>query len=99
MDLKSVGLVSDNQQIKGKELEDFSRKMSLLTEDELGSSLEVSRSEILKVLNQAVPCVGCRRRYMFDYYLYISANTPKNCLVSKDYIINYSNMAIRLWIL
>ena len=62
MDLKSVGLVSDNQQVKGKELEEFSRKISLLTEKELSVSLSVSQSEVFKVLNQSVPCVGCRRR-------------------------------------
>lgn len=62
MDLKSVALVSDNQHVKGKELEEFVRKMNLLTESELSNALEVTRSEIFHVLNQAVPCVGCRRR-------------------------------------
>ncbi|KAI4460999.1 gametogenetin-binding protein 2 [Holotrichia oblita] len=89
MDLKSVGLVSDNQQIKGKELEDFSRKMSLLTEDELGSSLEVSRSEILKVLNQAVPCVGCRRSVERLYYQLFKYGHPTldPLVIKKDGII------------
>lgn len=62
MDLKSIGLISDNQPVKGKELEEFSRKMNILTEEELSRALEVSRSEILDVLNQNVTCVGCRRR-------------------------------------
>lgn len=89
MDLKSVGLVSDNQQIKGKELEDFVRKMSLLNEEELSHSLEVSRSEILKVLNQAVPCVGCRRSVERLYYQLFKYGHPTldPLVINKDGII------------
>lgn len=57
-----MGLVCDNQHVKGKELEEFVRKMSILTEYELRLALQVTRSDMLHVLNQAVPCVGCRRR-------------------------------------
>ncbi|XP_022901319.1 gametogenetin-binding protein 2-like [Onthophagus taurus] len=89
MDLKSVGLVSDNQQVKGKELEDFVRKMSLLNEEELSHSLEVTRSEILKVLNQAVPCVGCRRSVERLYYQLFKYGHPTldPLVVKKDGII------------
>ena len=62
MDLKSMGLVCDNQQVRGKELEDFTRKMSVLTQADLSVALQVNRNDMLHVLNQAVPCVGCRRR-------------------------------------
>lgn len=62
MDLNNVGLVCDNRQVRSKELEDFTRKMSVLTPADLNKALQVTRSDLLHVLNQAVPCVGCRRR-------------------------------------
>lgn len=64
MDLKNVALISDNQSVKGKELDDISKKMHLLTDTELSDALEIRKSEMLQVLNQAVPCVGCRRRFV-----------------------------------
>lgn len=62
MDLKSMGLVCDNQQVRGKELEEFTRKMSVLSAQDLSQVLQVTRGDLVHVLNQAVPCVGCRRR-------------------------------------
>lgn len=92
MDLKSVALISDNQPVKGKELEDFTKKMSQLTESELSDALEVNKSEILHVLNQGVPCVGCRRRYVLvKCFKFFSAIF---FLVLNVYIINYSPMNI-----
>lgn len=64
MDFKSTGLVCDNQHVKGKELDEFTRKMGILTDYGLNSALNVTRSDLLHVLNQSVPCVGCRRRYL-----------------------------------
>lgn len=61
MDLRSLGLLTDHQQLKGKEIEDFGRKMSLLTEEELNCALQVTHLDIMHVLGQSVPCVGCRR--------------------------------------
>lgn len=68
MDMKSMGLVCDNRHIKGKEVEEFIRKMSILTEIQLSVALQVTRSDMLHVLNQAVPCVGCRRSVERLYY-------------------------------
>ncbi|KAF5273798.1 hypothetical protein FQA39_LY00913 [Lamprigera yunnana] len=68
MDLKSMGLICDNRHMKGKEMDDFIRKMSILTDNELGDALQVTRSDLLRVLNQAVPCVGCRRSVERLYY-------------------------------
>lgn len=62
MDLNSKGLVIDSPQIRGRELEEFTRKFNLLTETERRQSLEIDSGSFISVLNQCVQCVGCRRR-------------------------------------
>ncbi|KAH8359698.1 hypothetical protein KR093_008396 [Drosophila rubida] len=68
MDLNSKGLVIDSPQIRGRELEEFSRKFNLLTETERKQSLEIDSSSFISVLNQCVQCVGCRRRVERLFY-------------------------------
>lgn len=67
MDLNTMGLICDNKPVRGKELDEFTRKVNLLTAVELKSALQASRVEMSRVLNEAVPCVGCRRRYFSVY--------------------------------
>ncbi|XP_017104574.2 gametogenetin-binding protein 2-like [Drosophila bipectinata] len=62
MDLNSKGLVIDSPAIRGRDLEEFSRKFKLLTEAERRQSLEIDCPSFMAVLNQCVQCVGCRRR-------------------------------------
>lgn len=62
MDLNTMGLICDNPQVKGREYEDFMRKYRILTTDELKAALDVDATDIFEVLNQSIPCVGCRRR-------------------------------------
>lgn len=62
MDVKSSGIVCDNQQLRGKDLEEFAQKWSCLSEKQLQRALQITKSELMHVLNQNVPCVGCRRR-------------------------------------
>ncbi|KAI8046376.1 hypothetical protein M5D96_002578 [Drosophila gunungcola] len=61
MDLNSKGLVIDSPMIRGRDLEEFSRKFKLLTEAERRQSLEIDSESFMMVLNQCVQCVGCRR--------------------------------------
>lgn len=64
-----MGLICDNPQVKGREYDDFMRKYKVLTTDELKVALRVDASDIFNVLNQSIPCVGCRRRYELELYL------------------------------
>lgn len=68
MDLNAKGLVFDHQNVRGKDLEEFTRKYNILSQEELKKSLEVTRSEFISVLSQSVPCVGCRRSVERLYY-------------------------------
>lgn len=62
MDISTMGLIFDSPQVKGREYDEFIRKYRTLTTDELKSALRVDASDIFNVLNQSIPCVGCRRR-------------------------------------
>jgi len=76
MDLNSKGLVFDHPLVKGKELEEFTRKYSILSADELKQSLEVDRTDFMSVLSQSVPCVGCRRSVERLYYQLMLSGHP-----------------------
>lgn len=56
-----MGLVCDNTNVRGKELDDVVEKLKILTPYELKAALKISILDIRNVLDQAVPCVGCRR--------------------------------------
>ncbi|XP_013110762.2 gametogenetin-binding protein 2-like isoform X1 [Stomoxys calcitrans] len=85
MDLNSKGLCIDSPHIRGKELEEFTRKFNLLTTDELQTSLEISSKTFVSVLNQCVQCVGCRRRVeRLFYQLTLSGHPTLDPLVLKN---------------
>uniref|UniRef100_U5EZT6 Gametogenetin-binding protein 2-like n=1 Tax=Corethrella appendiculata TaxID=1370023 RepID=U5EZT6_9DIPT len=76
MDLNSKGLVFDHPAVKGRELEEFTKKYKLLTTHELKQSLQVSSSEFTSVLSQNVPCVGCRRSVERLFYQLMLSGHP-----------------------
>lgn len=85
MDLNSKGLCIDSPHIRGKELEEFTRKFNLLTSDELRTSLEINSNTFVSVLNQCVQCVGCRRRVeRLFYQLTLSGHPTLDPLVLKN---------------
>jgi len=65
-----MGLVCDNPVVRGKELDDFLRKFNVLTSSELKCAFEVTCKDLLRILSQTVPCVGCRRRLVTTSFLY-----------------------------
>jgi hypothetical protein len=76
MDLKGMGLVCDNPMVRGKELDDFLRKFNVLTSLEMKSAFEVTCKDLIGILSQTVPCVGCRRRLVTNYiYIFVYYNT------------------------
>lgn len=62
MDISGLGAICDNPLINGKQLEEFTKKFALLTTEEIKESFEVTCKHIIDILNEAEPCVGCRRR-------------------------------------
>ncbi|KAM3962996.1 LOW QUALITY PROTEIN: gametogenetin-binding protein 2-like [Aphomia sociella] len=76
MDLNTVGLICSNSQVKGREYEEFVRKYKILTTEELKSALRVDASDIFNVLNQSIPCVGCRRSVERLFYQLCKSGHP-----------------------
>lgn len=76
MDLGHGGLTFDKNFVRGRELDEFTRKYELLSAAELRQSLEVSRAEFLAVLSQSVPCVGCRRSVERLYLHFMHSGQP-----------------------
>ncbi|KAH0560206.1 gametogenetin-binding protein 2-like [Cotesia glomerata] len=61
MDLNNLGYINESPLAKGKQLEEFMRKLEMLTEEEVKASFKVTHKDMLSILSQTVPCVGCRR--------------------------------------
>ncbi|KPI91656.1 Gametogenetin-binding protein 2-like [Papilio xuthus] len=76
MDLKTMGLICDNPQVKGREYEEFMRKYRILSTEELKAALRVDASDIFNVLNQSIPCVGCRRSVERLFYQLCKSEHP-----------------------
>ena len=70
MDLNGMGVVCDNPVVRGKELDEFVRKFNVLSPSEVKSAFEVTMKDLLAILGQTVPCVGCRRRSVVLYFHY-----------------------------
>lgn len=64
MDIKNLGAICDNPIIRGKHLTEFVKKLKILTKEEIKASFEVTCKDMLTILSETVPCVGCRKRYV-----------------------------------
>ncbi|GLH06233.1 Gametogenetin-binding protein 2 [Gryllus bimaculatus] len=73
MDLSSMGLICDSPLIRGKELEEFNKKFNVLTIPEAKEALEVTCKDLLGIISQTVPCVGCRRSVERLFYQLIES--------------------------
>lgn len=76
MDISSLGAICDNPLINGKQLEEFTKKFALLTTEEIKASFEVTCKHIIDILNEAEPCVGCRRSVERLFYDLMKSGHP-----------------------
>lgn len=61
LDLNGLNLVCDNVSVRGRQLEDFMRKYSILTLDEVTEAFQVNYKHLQDILDQTIPCIGCRK--------------------------------------
>lgn len=96
MDVKGLGAICDSPIVRGKQLDEFSRKLDMLTKEEIKASFEVTCKDMLAILGQAVPCVGCRRSVERLFYDLMKSGhpaldplviTPEGLLSIKDDIL------------
>lgn len=90
MDLNSMNLGCDNPVVKGKALEEFTRKYNVLTIDEVREALQVNCKDLLSILSQTVPCVGCRRSVERVFYQLMKSGHPAldPILISEDGVLS-----------
>lgn len=66
MDLNELDLVQENVPLKHKDIEDFVRKYQFLSAWELKNAFQITIKDVVNILSESIPCVGCRRRYVFN---------------------------------
>ncbi|XP_015121952.1 gametogenetin-binding protein 2-like [Diachasma alloeum] len=93
MDLSSLGYICESPLVRGKHLDEFTRKLNILTKDEIKGSFEVSHKDMLDILRQAVPCVGCRRSVERLFYDVMTSGHQAldPLIVTKDGMITLSD--------
>ncbi|XP_071446547.1 gametogenetin-binding protein 2-like [Hetaerina americana] len=80
MDLEDPYLESDKPMVRKKELEIFLRKFNLLTPEEQKAAFQVDRKDLMALLSQTVPCVGCRRSVERLFYDLVKSGQGKAAL-------------------
>ena len=72
MDISGLKALRESPLVQGKQLDEFAKKLNLLTMEEKRASFEVACKDMLSVLDQTVPCIGCRRRFISKLLFLIS---------------------------
>ncbi|XP_063972303.1 gametogenetin-binding protein 2-like [Diachasmimorpha longicaudata] len=93
MDLSSLGYICESPLVRGKHLDEFTRKLNILTKDKIKEAFEVSHNDMLDILRQAVPCVGCRRSVERLFYDVMTSGHQAldPIIVTKDGMITLSD--------
>ncbi|OXU28641.1 hypothetical protein TSAR_011605 [Trichomalopsis sarcophagae] len=61
MDITGLKALKESPLVQGKQLDEFCKKLNLLTIEERMVSFDVTCKEMFNALDQSVPCIGCRR--------------------------------------
>ncbi|XP_011330593.2 gametogenetin-binding protein 2-like [Ooceraea biroi] len=61
MDLCGLNMICNSPLIRGKSLDEFTRKLDMLTKEEIKASFKVTDKDVMAILSQVEPCVGCRK--------------------------------------
>ncbi|XP_076303596.1 gametogenetin-binding protein 2-like [Lasioglossum baleicum] len=96
MDINGLGAICDNPLVRGKQLDEFTKKLDMLTKEEIKASFKVTCKDMLAILGQAVPCIGCRRSVERLFYDLMKSGhpaldpliiTPEGLLSIKDDVL------------
>ncbi|KAL1451783.1 hypothetical protein WDU94_006129 [Cyamophila willieti] len=61
LDLSGLNLICDNASIRGRQLEEFMKKFTVLSRDEVMQAFQVTYKHCSDILDQTIPCIGCRK--------------------------------------
>ncbi|GAB1866733.1 Gametogenetin-binding protein 2-like [Camponotus japonicus] len=76
MDISNLKAVSDSPLVRGKQLDEFTRKLDMLTKEEIKASFEITCKDMLTILGQTEPCIGCRRSVERLFYDLMKSGHP-----------------------
>lgn len=82
-------LVDSRQGLKGRELKAFMSKYEALDRTELLAAIEVPEQDFMRIVNQAVECIGCRRiiERMFQQFKRNDSLTLDPIQITKEGVI------------
>lgn len=84
-----MDLFNTCERVDNKELEDFKTKYLSLEKTELFEAFRVDVKDVLNIVSESIPCVGCRRRYVNSALLRI--------LRKRIIILAWSGYISKLW--
>ncbi|XP_035741747.1 gametogenetin-binding protein 2-like [Vespa mandarinia] len=93
MDVNGLGAICASPLVRGKQLDEFTRKLDMLTKEEIKASFEVTCKDMLTILGQAVPCVGCRRSVerLFDDLMKSGHPALDPLIITPDGLLSISD--------
>ncbi|XP_059488130.1 gametogenetin-binding protein 2 [Neocloeon triangulifer] len=69
MDLSDSNLLCDVPIQKGKDFDGFMQKYNMLSTEDIKNAFQVTCKDLLDILSQTIPCVGCRRSVEKMFYM------------------------------
>ncbi|XP_044017147.1 gametogenetin-binding protein 2-like [Aphidius gifuensis] len=97
MDINELEYVCESSIINCIQFDEFSKKLNILTKKELKASFEVSEKDMLEILRQTVPCVGCRRSVerLFQNLMSLKNHALDPLVITADGMITLSDKVLR----
>uniref|UniRef100_A0A8D8PTR8 Gametogenetin-binding protein 2 n=1 Tax=Cacopsylla melanoneura TaxID=428564 RepID=A0A8D8PTR8_9HEMI len=69
LDLSGLNLICDNAtSVRGRQLDEFMKKFTVLSRDELTQAFQVTYRHCSDILDQTIPCIGCRKSVERVFY-------------------------------
>lgn len=84
--------------LKGRDMKNFQSKYELLTKEELMNSLYSNEDELMRMVNQSVPCVGCRRNVdrLFQQFKRLESQTLDPIRITKEGGLSINETELKL---
>lgn len=97
MDLNELGYICESSLNNCIQFDEFSKKLNILNKKELKASFEVPEKDMLEILRQTVPCVGCRRSVerLFQNLMALKHQALDPLVITADGMITLSDKILK----
>ncbi|XP_014223104.1 gametogenetin-binding protein 2-like isoform X1 [Trichogramma pretiosum] len=92
MDISGLTIPEEKLVSTGKQIEEFKKKFSLLSENEQSKTFEAALKDVLSVLDQSVPCIGCRRSVekLFHELSKLESFPPLDPIIFSENVVTFN---------